>query len=130
MPSSLAFCTRRRSSTASWRMRALLSRRNFSTWSSVVIPAACTAATWRAWNSERVTMSPFTLATTRSTISAGAAAARASRLRVGRSFRDLMVHLGAGHHRPHEFTPGFVRLLAQDLGPDALARLVEGGLAG
>src|SRR4029450_12745394 len=113
---------------ASWRVRALFSRRKRSMRSSVLRPAACTAATWRDWNSERVTMSPFTLATTRSRISGGAAVARRA-LRAGRRrFRDLMVHLGAGHQRPHELPGGLVRLAAQDLGADPLARRLERGL--
>src|SRR6185436_9091626 len=79
--------------------------------------AACTAASWRASNSDCVMMSPFTLATTRSMISARveaesarrAAPTRAAPLRRTRTGDGFMIHLGPGHEGLDELTDGLAR---------------------
>jgi hypothetical protein len=85
-PASSAFCMMRTSSIASCRMRALFWRRN---WPTVVgsTRAAWAAASWRDWNSERVMIWPFTLATTFSMTSgrASPAASRTSALGTART---------------------------------------------
>src|SRR5688572_26782327 len=55
-------------------------------------------------------MSPFTLAITRSTISARVKAAAAARLTdSSRSFDGFMIHLGPGHDGPDELADRAVR---------------------
>src|SRR4051812_3139599 len=97
--------------------------------------AACTAASWRASNSDWVTMSPFTLATTRSTISArkeaettsAPAARRRAALGRMRTRDRFMIHLGPGHEAPDELADALVRLPAQE---KAARRLPAFGQAG
>src|SRR6187399_149674 len=99
--------------------------------------AACTAASWRASNSDWVTMSPFTLATTRSMISAREEAERertpaprrAATLRRTRTGDGFMIHLGPGHQALDELADARVRLLAQQLGPRRFPALRKAGLA-
>src|SRR6188508_363852 len=99
--------------------------------------AACTAASCRASNSDWVTMSPFTLATTRSMISAREEAERARRpasraapLRRTRTGDGFMIHLGPGHQALDELADAHVGLLTQQLGPRRLPALRKVGLAG
>src|SRR6185295_4097791 len=129
MPRSVARCTRSRSSIASCRMWALLSRRNFSTWSGPM-RACWTAATWRASNSDWVTTSPFTLTITRSRISPRAAAAKRTRLRMGSALSRFMVHLGSGQEARDELLDLLVRLHRAEAGLDLAPRLLQRGLAG
>ena len=68
MPASSAFCMIRISSIASCRILALFWRRKVATLAGST-RAPWAAAIWRDWNSERVMIWPFTLATTRSMIS-------------------------------------------------------------
>src|SRR5688572_32944814 len=90
--------------------------------------AAWMAATWRASNSDRVTMSPFTRATALSTISAPATLATSRLATIG--FHDFMIHPGPGHEVPDECADGLVRLLAEQRGPRGFAALLHRGLAG
>src|SRR6185436_6707654 len=99
--------------------------------------AACTAASWRASNSDCVMMSPFTLATTRSMISAREEAERARRpaptraapLRRTRTGDGFIIHLGPGHEALDELTDALVRFPAEQLGPRRLPALRKVGLA-
>src|SRR5256885_43708 len=100
--------------------------------------AACTAASWRASNSDWVTMSPFTLATRRSMISAreeaerarAPARARSTALRRKRTIDGFMIHLGPGHEAPDELADTAVRFPAEELRARRLPALGEAGLAG
>src|ERR1041385_2435961 len=100
--------------------------------------AACTAASWRASNSDWVTISPFTLATRRSMISAREEAERAraparrrrTALRGKRTVDGFMLHLGPGHEAADEFADTAVRLPAEELGTGRRPALREAGLAG
>src|SRR5262245_25622554 len=74
-------------------------------------------------------MSPLTLATTRSRISAPSGAA--SRTKLGtRIFQDFMVHLGAGQGRPHEIARRLVRFLPPEPDANLVPALVHAPLAG
>src|SRR5262245_25091093 len=120
-PASSARCERSRSSTASWRIRALFSRRKVSTRSGET-RAFWAAATWRDWNSVRVTISPLTLATMRSRISARAGTATLRRTR-GRISR-CMVHLCPGQEVRDELADLAIRLLmCEELADGALGLL-------
>src|SRR5690349_11576161 len=91
--------------------------------------AACTAATWRASNSDWVTMSPFTRTITRSSSSAPANGCSATRrLRLSRTgLGGFMVHLRAGEQARDEFALGALLLLLEEQGADAMAALLEIG---
>src|SRR5215468_10779923 len=100
--------------------------------------AACTAASWRASNSDWVTMSPFTLATSRSTISAleeadiaakAAATAHQTTLRRMRTGDGFMIHLGPGHEAPDELADTVVRLAAHQLRARRLPAFGQAGRA-
>src|SRR6185436_397897 len=113
------------SSIEDCRMRALLSRRNCSMRSGPT-RAACASETCRAVKSESVMMSPFTLATTRSMISAGKGGASSSGLRRAISnFHGFMVHLGSGQQLLDEATHGPIGILALQQRPDLVAAFVE-----
>src|SRR5262245_51811336 len=114
---------------ASCRIFALRSLRNAET-SLAGIRAACTAASWRASNSDWVTISPLTLTITRSTTSARASTARKARLgrRRGPNRCRFIVHLGTGHQARDEFALAALRLLAGQLGANAPAAVLEGEL--
>src|SRR5262245_46262488 len=121
-PASSARWESRRSSTASWRMRALFSRRKLSTRSGET-RAFWAAATWRDWNSVRVTISPLTLATMRSRISARAETEKALRRTRGRISR-CMVHLCPGQEVRDELADLPIRLLTcEELSDGALGLL-------
>src|SRR5262245_30062696 len=107
-------------------MRALLSRRYRST-SLAPMRAFCTAATWRASNSDWVIMSPFTRTITRSTRSAYAIAPSGSaRLRLSRTgLSRFMVHLRAGHEARDEFALRALLLVRQEPRADAGTALFE-----
>src|SRR6185295_5193907 len=128
MPRSTARWTSSRSSIASCRMCALLSRRNFSTCSGPM-RAACTAAIWRASNSDWVTTSPFTLTMTRSLISPRAAAATRTTLMRVSALSGFMIHLGPGHEARDELLDPCVHLLPPEAGPDLVPALLERRLA-
>src|SRR5215217_3862507 len=89
--------------------------------------ACCTAATWRCSNSLWVTISPLTATMTRSSTSAGAESAAASRLgrKRARTLGRFMVHLGAGHEARDEITAGTRRARRLQPGADLWARLVQ-----
>src|SRR6187399_2011561 len=99
--------------------------------------AACTAASCRASNSDWVTMSPFTLATTRSMISAREEAerTRAPRprrrpaLRRTRTRDRFMIHLGSGHEALDELADAGRGFLTEEVGARRLPALGQAGFA-
>src|SRR5262245_6953774 len=129
-PASSARCTSSSSSTASWRIFALFSRRNWGILSGSM-RAAWAAASCRDWNSLWVMISPFTFAMTRSGISARAAATTKTppRRRLGRRTWDAecrrMIHLGPLEEGGHELAHLAIRLLPDEPGADAGLHLLE-----
>src|SRR5450432_1723281 len=100
--------------------------------------APCTEASWRASNSDWVTMSPFTLATTRSMISARvdaewtrpARTRRRAALRRTCSRDGFIVHLGSGQEALNELAHTDVGLAAEDLRARGVPALRKAGRLG
>src|SRR5260221_191945 len=125
-PASSARCTSRMSSTASWRIFALFSRRNWATLSGST-RAAWAAASCRDWNSVWVMTSPLTLAMMRSRISAPAGAAPRRRRLGRRTCRRSMIHLRPGQEIVHELADVPVRFLTGQQGPDSALHFRKAG---